>query len=210
MTALDAVTGIATIARGCVDTVPTTHAAGARIWLYDNFVGSDQIEYFSSETVNLQPLTVATKGTLDAALAPTLTVPIVNRQNKPYPPAAMSINGTRWDLVTKISGSMMVTWVQRNRLTQLDQLVDNTMGSVTPEAGTTYTITLMDASGTPFYTATGIAGTVWTWPTPDDTHDHIQFTLAAVRGGVSSYQSQAFPTTLRTGYGLGFGSNFGG
>lgn len=209
VTAIDAVAGTATIGRGAVDTVPASHASGARIWFFDDFVGSDGVQYVSGESVDAKELTSTTGGTLDIASAPTITVPIVGRQALPYPPANFRVNGTRWDQVSYVTGQITLAWAERNRITQADQLLDNLAATVTPEAGTTYTITLKDGSGTPFYTATGVTGTSWTWPAPDDIHTQIQMVLTAVRSGLSSWQSQTLPVKTRYGYGLNYGTNYG-
>lgn len=210
VTALDPIAGTATIARGCIDTVPATHAAGARIWFYDNFLGSDNVQYYSGETVQQRALTETTRGgTLALGLAPNINVAIAGRAAMPYPPAYLQVQGTRFDQVTKISGALSLSWRERNRVTQQDQMIDNTQNTITPETGTTYTITLKDGSGTGFATYTGVTGTSWTWPTPDDTHSTIQIVVTAVRGGISSWQSQTLPATPRYGYGLNYGNDYG-
>jgi hypothetical protein len=206
---INAITGAVVIARGCVDTVPASHAAGARIWFSDNYVGTDGVQYFQGETVDIKPQTATTQDLLDLAATPIVSVPIVERQFMPYAPAYLTVGGARWDTVTKLSGPLALAWRERNRLTQADQLIDNTQPNVTPEAGTTYTITLRDQFGTAFYTATSVSGTSWTWPTPDDTHSHVQITVTAVRGGITSFQSQALPLTPRVGYGLNYGNDYG-
>lgn len=206
---INALTGAVVLARGCVDTVPAAHAAGARIWFIDNYVGTDGVQYFQGESIDIKPQTVTTQAVLDLNATPIVSVPIIDRQSLPYPAAFLQVNGTRWDQVAKITGALSLAWRSRNRLTQADQLIDNTQASVTPETGTTYTITLRDQAGAPFYTATGLSSTSWTWPTPDDTHSQVSITVTAVRGGVTNYQSQALPLTPRVGFGLNFGSNFG-
>lgn len=209
VSALNASTGVATIARGCEDTVPATHAAGALVWFKDHYIGSDEIQYFSGETVNVIPLTVTTKDTLALASGIAVNCVINGRQNAPYPPAFLSINGTRWDQLTELSGQLTLTWRERNRITQADQLIDNTQGTITPETGTSYTLTLQDGTGATFATFTGLTGTSWTWTTPDDTHATMGFTLTTVRGGVSSIQSQKLAPTARVGYGINYGNDYG-
>ncbi len=211
VTAFDHATGIATIARGCIDTVPVAHASGLRMWFYDSYVASDQIEYFTGETVDMKPLTLTTSATLDPTLAPTVSTSIVERQNLPYPPANFYVDGIRWDTVTKLSGSTVaLTWAGRNRVTQMDQMIDNTAGAVTPEAGTTYTVVISDQTGTPVITQTGITGTSWTSGMIPSTATSISITLTAVRAGLSSYQSQVLPLTIRVGYGFDYGFDYGG
>lgn len=207
--AINSLTGVCTVARGCIDTVPASHAINARVWFGDIYYGTDSTEYFAGESVDFKPLTVTTQGTLDLASAPTVTVPLVGRQALPYPPAFLSINGTRWDQIVQLSGQLTLTWRERNRITEGDTLIDQTVATMTPEAGTTYTVVLKDGAGTTFGTFTGITGTSWTWPTPDDTHTQVQMTLTAVRAGLSSFQSQKLPVTTRVGYGLNYGNDYG-
>jgi hypothetical protein len=196
VTALNPMSGVATIARGCVDTVPAPHAAGARIWFIDGYTGSDGVEYTTGETVVLQPLTTTSTGTLAASAAPSASVTLASRWEMPYPPANMMVQGTRWDQVNHINGSnFTISWAERNRLTQQDQLVDNTQSTISPEAGTTYTITIYGSSGAAIYTASGIVGTSWTWGTPDTTQTSLSIKLQAVRGGVTSWQAQVMPQT---------------
>jgi hypothetical protein len=158
----------------------------------------------------MRPLTVAPRGTLDLALAPTATITLVGRQALPYVPAYMTVQGTHWDLVTVISGQLTVAWRERNRITQGDQLIDQSQGTVTAEPGTTYIIELIANGGIAFATFTDITGSGWTWPTPDDTHSILGIKLSAVRDGLTSYQSQVMAPVTRTGWGLGYGNVWGG
>lgn len=144
VTSLNISTGAATISRGCLDTVPITHAIGARIWFLDGFEGSDGIEYFNGEIIDIKPLTVATQGTLTLGGAPTISVPIVNRQSLPYPPGNFKINAGAYP--ASITGAISVSWSHRNRISQADQMIGTTNGNIGPESGVTYTITITGES----------------------------------------------------------------
>lgn len=159
--AINATTATATIARGCVDTVPVPHAAGTRVWFSDIYLGADSTEYLDGETVDLKLLSRTQRGTLDRALATTASVTLDQRQYRPYPPGQLRINGTAYP--ASITGPLVVSWAHRNRLLQADQLVDTQGGSIGPEAGTTYTVRLYDQTGTLRRTATGVTGTSYTW-----------------------------------------------
>jgi putative tail protein len=164
VTAFNATTLVATIARGCVDTVssgPTGfgHAAGLQVFFLDNYVGSDGEQYTASEVVHNKPLPNAPLGQLDISLAADIPVTIAGRALLPYPPALPKINGTRFDLATPPTGAFTLSWIERNRLTQADVMVDQTMGTVTPEAGTTYTVRVYSSSAVLLATYAGIAGT---------------------------------------------------
>ena len=164
VTAFNQATLVCTIARGCVDTVcsgPTGfgHGAGVQIFFIDNTVGSDGEQYTLAEVVHNKPLPNAPLGQLDISLAPDITVTIGGRALLPYPPAMPKINGTRFDLSTGVTGAFTLSWIERNRLTQADTLVDQTQATVTPEAGTTYTVRVYSSSAVLLATYSGIAAT---------------------------------------------------
>lgn len=184
--AFDASTGVATIARGCVDSIPAAHAAGIRVFFYDQLLGSDNIDYTLGEVVEAKPLTNAV-GQLDISLAPTITVTIVGRAWLPYPVGELKVNGVRWDLVAGAQVGLALTWPERNRLTQAETVIDATAGTITPEAGTTYTVILYDNTMTAFLTTTGITGTGWTW-TSDGVHLDIYAKVNTVTAAGTSLQ----------------------
>jgi F5/8 type C domain len=159
--AINATTATATIARGCVDTVPVSHSAGTRVWFSDIYLGADSTEYLDGETVDLKLLSRTQRGTLDPALATTASVTLDQRQYRPYPPGQLRINGAAYP--ASITGPLVVSWAHRHRLLQADQLVDTQGGSIGPEAGTTYTVRLYDQTGTLRRTAVGVTGTSYTW-----------------------------------------------
>ena len=158
--AVDTGTGAATIARGCADTVPVAHTAGVRVFFIDGFLGTDGIVYTSGETVESKPLTNAANGQLPIGSAPTLSIALAGRWELPYPPAFPMLNGSRWDTVSTVTGAFVFSWRERNRVTQQDQLIDNTAATITPEPGTTYTVRAFDDStNTLLQTISGITGT---------------------------------------------------
>jgi hypothetical protein len=184
--AFDAVSGVATIARGCIDSVPAAHAAGIRVFFYDQLLGSDNIDYTLGEVVEAKPLTNAV-GQLDISLAPLITMTIVGRAWLPYPVGELKVNGVRWDLVSGGQSAFALTWPERNRLTQAETVIDATAGTITPEAGTTYTVILYDNTLTAFLTTTGITGTGWTW-TSDGVHLDIYAKVNTVTAAGTSLQ----------------------
>ena len=91
--AINVATGVVTIARGCVDTVPAAHEVGARVWFADAYNGSIPTEYTAGETVDVKLLCRTMRGTLDQALATTLSVTLDQRQSRPYPPGRVRVAG---------------------------------------------------------------------------------------------------------------------
>lgn len=193
--AIDPVTGICTIARGCVDTVGSTHTAGARVYFLDGFLGSDGIEYTAGETVHNKDCPNAPFGQLELALAPIVDVTIAGRALLPYPPAFPKINGTRFDLAAGPTGPFTLAWIERNRLTQADVMVDQTAATVTPETGTTYTVRVIDTAG-PTLLATYSGLTATSQLINAGASAALSIELESVRGGLTSLEHWAIPVTF--------------
>lgn len=151
-------TGILTLARGCADTVPGTHAAGARIWFYDGFEGVDETLYSQGVTIQAQLLTNTSTGQLAPELAGTDSITLQGRLGRPYPPGQFMIAGAAYPAT--LTGSFLVTWAHRNRTGQADQLIDTSVGSIGPQSGTSYTVQVRRAdTGALLAEQTGLTGT---------------------------------------------------
>lgn len=193
--AINTSTGVATIARGCCDSVAAPHVAGVRAWFFDLLRGTDNVQYTATEVVELKPLTNASNGTLVIGLAPTISVTVAGRAELPYPPALPKINGTRYDLVGGVTGAFTLSWIERNRVTEGETLTDQTAATITPEAGTTYTIRVIDTAGpTLLATFTGITGTSQLINAGASTTLSIE--LESVCNGLTSLQHWAIPVVF--------------
>lgn len=182
---LDAAAGTITLGRGCADTVPQAHASGSRLWFYDEAVAADTTEYTDGETVDVKLLTNTGSQQLDEGDATAIEVTLDQRQFRPYPPAALKVNGEAYP-TDPIEGDVTVSWVHRDRVLQQDQLVDASMAGVGPEDGTTYTVRWYSPATELQATESGIAGTSSTPWTPID--PEVRVTVEAVRDGVGSWQ----------------------
>ena len=126
-----------TIGRGCIDTVPATHAAGSTIYFCQKYMATDEIEYTVGQSVNFKLLTTTGAGILPINSATALTISPQARHLYPYPPGNLRVN----NLVnpSSITGTATVTWVHRSRTQQTtDVIYDTTYGSIGPEAGVAY------------------------------------------------------------------------
>ena len=188
--AVDAVSaGSITIRRGCLDTVPATHVVNARIYFADDFAATDGFEYASGDVARFKLLPVTGKGTYALASATELTSTMVARQAKPYPPGNFKINGSAYP--STVTGDISATWSHRDRLMQtVKPIVDTTSSSIGPEAGVTYSISLLRASDSAVLaSATGISGESYVLPyygTLD-----VKLELQSVRNGISSFQKHS-------------------
>lgn len=178
-------TGALVIARGCGDTIPAKHKAGDRIWFYSQDAAVDPAEYTTGVTVHAKVQTHTTSGLLDLALAPQETYLFKGRQARPYPPGRFRIGGQSYP--AGIVGDVVLTWANRDRVQQADQLIDTHASSVGPEAGTTYTARLLRASNNSVLTTqTGITANTVTLATTYEGEVIVE--LWAVRDGLESWQ----------------------
>lgn len=181
--AIDAAAGTATLARGCVDTVPALHLAGTRVWFTDNFTAIDRTEYTTGETINAKLITHAGDGALDPALAPIASLLLNKRQIRPYPPGNLKINGIAYPAMV-VSG-LVLTWSHRDRGLQADQLIDTAAANVGPEVGVTYTVRTY-LNGALNSTTTLITGTTHTPANPGS--GVVRVEIDAIRDGYTGWQ----------------------
>lgn len=153
-----------TVKRGCLDTVPTSHADGAALVFWDNYAQGDNTELVSSEVAKVKIAPVTGGGQLALASCPEDIITIVGRAARPYPPANVRVNSQYWpEKLTAVD--LALAWVHRDRKQQTASLVGYTEGSIGPEAGTTYTLELRDETNTLRRTYSAISGTSQSWPT---------------------------------------------
>ena len=79
--------GLITISRGCIDTVPAPHAKASRVWFYEDAYSSDGTPYGPGTTVQARMLSQTSGGTLDPAQAQVDSLPTNKRITRPYPPS---------------------------------------------------------------------------------------------------------------------------
>jgi hypothetical protein len=152
-------TGDMTLARAVLDTVPESHAAGARIWfVHPHYI---EPEYVVGETARLKLCPKTGKGELSTSQAQEIACPIRGRFIRPYPPGKVRINGAAYPRA--VSGDITITWANRNRVSQTAYIVAQTDGNITPESGQTTTIRLYDSGNTLRRTYSGLTGTSQTW-----------------------------------------------
>lgn len=184
--AFNRLTGSITLGRGCADTVPATHAPGATIWMYEGYEGEDEFEYSSGVTVQSRLLTNTSQGQLLPALAGIDSVVLKGRQGRPYPPGLFRIAGSAYP--SNVVGPLTITWAHRDRLNQADQLIDTSLGSIGPEAGTTYSCRVLQADNLAVLDSqTGLNGSTTTSLAPQYDGEVI-IELWSVRSNLESWQ----------------------
>jgi hypothetical protein len=132
---------VVTVIRGCADTVPELHSAGANCFAWQELNGKNTSLFLLTEVVanRLTPVTPA--GELPFASATNTNITIVGRQHLPYPPGNFQINGTSW--ITSVTlANLVLTWASRNRFQQTVTLLNYYSASVTSESSITYSAEL--------------------------------------------------------------------
>lgn len=109
-------TGLLTVKRGALDTIPQNHVAGSVLYFADDFITVDPTEYVTGEIINVKALTTTPSGILSLDDVDAQQVEIQARAIRPYPPANVKINEAYWP--TEIETDLILTWVDRNRIQQ--------------------------------------------------------------------------------------------
>lgn len=210
-----------TLRRGVLDTVPANHPVNSRIFFWDKYVGSDEIEYTAGEAVSIKLIGGSTSKDADISAFPADKVTLNSRAIRPYPPGNVKVNGEYFP--TLVTGeNIVITWAERNRKQQTStNLLDFTSGSVTPETGTTYRIRFYNENNTLYKTVEGITGTSYTYDLANELTDipadasgtprinaKIRIELESMRDGYASWQKHDI-TLKRQGYGFNYGESYG-
>lgn len=135
------------IGRGCIDTAPIPHASGASVFrAYDT--STNGLSYLDGEVIEAVAMTQTTSSTLPATEATPITIEFASRAIRPYPPGRFKVEGSYpdWYFGSSlfVGSAAILTWVGRNRLLQTDEtfIEDHDAAAITPEAGTTYRVTI--------------------------------------------------------------------
>lgn len=131
-----------TVKRGCLDTIPMGHDPGQTIFVIDKLVGSNFVEYLGTQTISVKLQAKAVGGVVPMEYAPPHQITFNQRFARPYPPANFRVNNQPWYLGANVDeeAPLQLTWNQRNRVLQADQVLGHTEASVAPEDGTTYEV----------------------------------------------------------------------
>lgn len=131
----DEETGLLTVKRGALDTVPQNHLAGSVLYFADDFITVDPTEYVTGEIINVKTLTTTPSGILSLDDVDAQQVEIQARAIRPYPPANVKINGEYYP--QEIETDLILSWVDRNRLQQTGgEIIGWFDGGVTIEPNT--------------------------------------------------------------------------
>ncbi len=187
------------LARGCVDTIPESHAPGDAVWfLTDGLVRTPLNAPVGSQvnrqtTIKLQPFNAV--GARDIALcaASSVVVTTTPRHLMPGGPCRVLVGSQRYP--SSIPGGLSVSWVHRNRLARGPYGFSN--GTTSPEPGTVYSVRVYGESGTLVHAEDNLTGILWGYPTATEISESglgrlnhgLRVKLWAVRAGVPSWST---------------------
>lgn len=183
--------GTMIVGRGCADTIPQGHKAGAIAWCYLLGAGINEIKYTAGEHLKVKLLTHTSQQTLDASKAPELTITTRQRQARPYPPGKVQINGIYGNKITD-SSAFKLTWAHRDRDVQADKLIPHTDGSTSQDKAVSYKVDLMD--GDTLVRSITTTGTEFVYPDAKRKagEQFSRVALYSVKGGLTSLQRYLF------------------
>ncbi|WLJ71139.1 hypothetical protein [Sphingomonas phage Carli] len=209
-------TGAMTVSRGAGDTLPQSHSAGARVWLPDDDMGTTGIVYSAGEVVELAAATRANASLLLPEDYEIKTLEMQQRVGRPYPVANLKVGGTlAYNIGNTEYAEPVFTWATRNRVLQEDHLLGHTEGSVVEEDGTTYEVEIKSPGGAVIRTEELPAGsTTFTYDIAmqdaDTAPSRVVVDIYPVRNGLRPLYRYDVTVVLKTGYGRGYGYNYGG
>ena len=128
-----------TVGRGCIDTVPVKHSAGAAVVFSQDFADNVGIEYLSGQSVSVKLVNRTGRLELPINSAPTDIVVFNSRAIRPYPVGNFQIDGSYSDF--QLGGMLTMTWAHRDRIFQTTvSIEDHTFGNIGPEPGVDYQV----------------------------------------------------------------------
>ena len=185
--------------RGLLDTVPVEHGVGADVW-FDTFNHGVRpvTSYSTTAVVDFKYLPRTPSGQLLEADATNHSLTFTNRTARPYPVGNIKVSGASYGGIMTATEAV-VSWAERNRLTQSDAIATQTAPTVTPEVGTTYTLKIYDRNDVLLRTEAGLTGTSYTYLLANELADtglaspetRLTFTMQTIVGSLVSWQDQS-------------------
>lgn len=188
---VDFKTGTMTVGRGCADTIPQAHKAGALAWCYLLAAGTDETKYTVGEQIKAKLLTRTAQQTLDESKAQVLTLTTRQRQARPYPPGKVQIDGGYGNTINDKS-AFKLTWAHRDRDVQADKLIPHTDDSTVLGKGVSYKVDLLD--GNTVVRSIDTTATEFVYPDAKkvDGEQFSQMALYSVKNGLQSLHRYVF------------------
>lgn len=203
--------GVLTLQRGCLDTVIRRWDAKTPVWVYDPSLAiEDDTDRGEGEVTEYRLLTTTSKGRLPLDEAPDVSHTVFSRLTRPYRPANVAIRGALWPaVVAGYATSVKVSWSNRNRLLETDQIYAWTFGNIVPEQGSSVTLQVLNSDGSVLETFDGLTGASQDIDLTGVTGPKASIVTWSERDGLVSYQKEKHTFDV-AGYGMSYGNYYGG
>lgn len=181
------------LARGCLDTAPTSFADGKRIWFVSAASGIVNVPGSGATSIKFQPYNNLGGYDLDTCPTESVTALATARRELVYCPTDVQFNSASYPV--SISGELTVSWEHRDRVGAWGYADSGETSA--PESGTTYTIKVYGELGTLVHTESGLTGTSWTYLEADEIaesglgrlNNSLRVEIYTLRGGVYSLRT---------------------
>ncbi|MCL6246531.1 phage tail protein [Acinetobacter sp. ANC 4945] len=185
---MDPYTGVVSVKRGALDSLPQEWGAGTKLYFCGNDVAFDSTEYVLGEEVLVSALTTTPSGMLENKGS--IGIDMKARAFRPYPPANVKINGNYFPETHVISNDILLTWAHRNRVQQTGgEIIGWYEGGLTVENGVTYSLELSTVQEGVIYSTNGISLDRHTIPASALLQNKAhKLKLRSMREGFKSYQ----------------------
>lgn len=184
--------GIYTVSRGLMDTVPWEWTSGTFVrYLPGNSNIVNPVPVDGGIPADYQFRTRTSLGILPEDFATVAEYTPTDRLYAPTRPAAVTVAGAEFDFIDASALTTIdVTWANRNRITEDSVLLIWDETSVDPEPGQTVSIKLFnDETGDLITVFTGLTGTSYSFPTTArGTARMLRVAVFSVRDGLESIQ----------------------
>jgi hypothetical protein len=177
------------IARGCLDTAPTSFAIDSRVWIISRGYGLAAASGSGNTSIVFQPYNNNGVLSVGSCITTIVSPQSVPRPNRVYCPTDVRFNSLSYP--TSISGELTVSWEHRNRLGEWSYADSGETSEA--EEGTTYQIRVYGELGTLIHTESDITGTSWVYDEdleksesgfePPRLNTHLKIELRTFLGG---------------------------
>lgn len=131
--------------RAVLDTQPSDHAGGARVFFISEGAGTTNEDGYGGDlTVNTKLTPKSLNATVELSAVTAMSLTTNARALRPLPPGRLRINGTAVGAGAAFTGDMTFAWAHRSRLD--DSIASQADASRTPEEGSTYNIRVYTSS----------------------------------------------------------------
>jgi hypothetical protein len=128
---LDGTISLTNVWGGLFDTVPSSHAAGEKVWFFSFGASNPEDKVAQDAQINVKNLPYGPRGAIALAAATAANATMAAKNTKPYPPGRMQVNGLT--APASIIGLCQPTWAFRNRLTQTTVVKQDDASDATSE-----------------------------------------------------------------------------